>query len=173
MSAILSQDIKFLPGVGPRKAVILNQELKIFTLGDLIYYFPFKYVDRTKFYSIREINTTLPYIQVKGRITGMEIIGVGRNQRLVAYLTDGTGILELIWFQGIKFITQTIKIGIEYIVFGKPGEFNGQFSIVHPELDENVPDPSGRVTTSMVTPFCLSTALFTTTLQTSTKKKAR
>ncbi len=144
MSAILSQDIKFLPGVGPRKAVILNQELKIFTLGDLIYYFPFKYVDRTKFYSIREINTTLPYIQVKGRITGMEIIGVGRNQRLVAYLTDGTGILELIWFQGIKFITQTIKIGIEYIVFGKPGEFNGQFSIVHPELDENVPDPSKK-----------------------------
>lgn len=144
MSAILSQDIKFLPGVGPRKAVILNQELKVFTLGDLIYYFPFKYVDRTKFYAIREINTTLPFIQVKGRITGSELIGVGRNQRLVAYLTDGTGILELIWFQGIKFITQTIKNGVEYIVFGKPGEFNGQFSIVHPELDENVADPSKK-----------------------------
>ena len=144
MSGILSQDIKFLPGVGPRKAVILNQELKVFTLGDLIYYFPFKYIDRTKFYAIREINTTLPFIQVKGRITGSELIGVGRNQRLVAYLTDGTGILELIWFHGIKFITQTLKNGVEYIVFGKPGEFNGQYSIVHPELDENVPDPSKK-----------------------------
>jgi len=144
MSGILSQDIKFLPGVGPRKAVILNQELKIFTIGDLIYYFPFKYVDRTKFYTIREIDSTLPYIQVKGRITGMEIVGAGRNQRLVAYLTDGTGILELIWFQGIKFVTQTMKPGIEYIVFGKPTEFNSQFSIIHPELDENSPDSSKK-----------------------------
>ena len=144
MSGILSQDIKFLPGVGPRKAVLLNQELKVFTLGDLIYYFPFKYVDRTKFYSIREIDTSLPYIQVRGRITGSELIGVGRNQRLVAYLTDGNGILELIWFQGIKFITQNIKLNVEYIVFGKPGEFNGQFSIVHPELDENNGDLSKK-----------------------------
>ena len=140
MSGILAQDIKFLPGVGPRKAVILNQELKVFTIGDLIYYFPFKYVDRTQFYTIREINSTLPYIQVKGKITGMETVGAGRNQRLVAYLTDGTGILELIWFQGIEFVLQTMKLGIEYIVFGKPTEFNNQFSIVHPELDENAPD---------------------------------
>ena len=136
MAGILSQDIKFLPGVGPRKSVILNQELKIFTVGDLIGYFPFKYVDRTKFYTIREINSNLPYIQVKGRITGMEMVGAGKNQRLVAYLTDGTGLLELIWFQGIKFVTQTVKTGVEYIVFGKPTEFNNQFSIVHPELDE-------------------------------------
>ncbi len=137
MSGILSQDIKFLPGVGPRKSIILNQELKIFTLGDLIYYFPYKYVDRTKFYTIREINSTLPYIQIKGRITGSEVTGVGRNQRLIAYFSDGTGILELIWFQGIRYVTQTIKTGIEYIAFGKPTEFNNQFSIVHPELDEN------------------------------------
>ena len=140
MSGILSQDIKFLSGVGPQKAIILNQELKIFTIGDLIYYFPYKYVDRTKFYAIREIDSSLPFIQVKGRITGMETVGAGRNQRLVAYLTDGTGILELIWFQGIKFVNQTVKPGIEYIVFGKPTEFNNQFSIVHPELDENAPD---------------------------------
>ena len=144
MAGILSQDIKFLPGVGPRKAVIFNQELKVFTVGDLIYYFPFKYVDRTKFYAIREINTALLYIQVRGRITGMELVGTGRNQRLVAYLTDGTGILELIWFQGIKFVSQTVKAGIEYIVFGKPSEFNNQFSIVHPELDEEAPDSSKR-----------------------------
>jgi len=136
MSGILSQDIKFLAGVGPRKSLLLNQELKVFTVGDLIYYFPFKYVDRTKFYTIKEINSSLPYIQVKGRITGMEMVGTGRNQRLVAYLTDGTGLLELIWFQGIKFVKQTLKTTVEYIVFGKPAEFNGQFSIVHPELDE-------------------------------------
>ncbi|NEW80857.1 MAG: ATP-dependent DNA helicase RecG [Mariniphaga sp.] len=137
MSGILSQDIKFLTGVGPRKSVILNQELKVFTIGDLIYYFPYKYVDRTKFYTIREINSSLPHIQVKGRITGMEMAGTGRNERLVAYLTDGTGILELIWFQGIKFVKPTLKTTVEYIVFGKPAEFNGQFSIVHPEMDEN------------------------------------
>ena len=137
MSGILSQEIKFLPGVGPRKALILNQELKVFTLADLIYCFPYKYVDRTKFYLIKEISSDLPYIQVKGRITGMELLGVGRNQRLVAYFTDGTGILELIWFQGIKFVSQTVKAGIEYIVFGKPTAYNSQFSIVHPEIDES------------------------------------
>lgn len=144
MSGILLQDIKFLTGVGPRKSVILNQELKVFTVGDLIYYFPYKYVDRTKFYTIREINSSLPYIQVKGRITGMEMVGTGRNQRLVAYLTDGTGLLELIWFQGIKFVKQTLKTTVEYIVFGKPAEFNGQFSIVHPELDENKPESAKK-----------------------------
>ncbi len=142
MSGILAQDIKFLQGVGPRKSVILNQELKVFTIGDLIYYFPYKYVDRTKFYTIREINSSLPYIQVKGKITGMELVGTGRNQRLVAYLTDGTGLLELIWFQGIKFAKQTLKTTVEYIVFGKPSEFNGQFSIVHPEMDEKPAETS-------------------------------
>lgn len=136
MSGILSQDIKFLSGVGPRKAVLLNQELKVFTVGDLIWYFPFKYVDRTKFYTVREIDGSLPYIQVKGRVTGMETVGTGQSQRLVAYLTDGTGLLELIWFQGIKFAKQTIKTNVEYIVFGKPSEFNGQYSVVHPEMDE-------------------------------------
>jgi ATP-dependent DNA helicase RecG len=142
MSGILAQDIKFLQGVGPKKSVILNQELKVFTIGDLIYYFPYKYVDRTKFYTIREINSSLPYIQVKGKITGMELVGTGRNQRLVAYLTDGTGLLELIWFQGIKFAKQTLKTTVEYIVFGKPSEFNGQFSIVHPEMDEKPAETS-------------------------------
>jgi len=140
MSGILSQDVKFLTGVGPRKSVILNQELKVFTIGDLIYYFPYKYVDRTKFYTIGEIDSSLPHIQVKGRITGMEMVGTGRNERLVAYLTDGTGLLELIWFQGIKFVKPTLKTTVEYIVFGKPAEFNGQFSIVHPEMDESKPE---------------------------------
>ena len=140
MQSILEQDIKFLPGVGPKKALLLNQELKVFNVGDLIHYFPYKYVDRTRFYTIKEIDSILPYIQVKGRITGMELLGVGRSQRLVAYLTDGTGVIELIWFQGIRFARQTLKTNVEYIVFGKPSEFNGQFNIVHPEMDEKPPD---------------------------------
>lgn len=140
MPGILEQDIKFLPGVGPRKALLLNQELKVFTIGDLIYYFPYKYVDRTKFYTIREIDSNLPFIQVRGRIIGSEIVGVGRNQRLVAYFTDGTGLLELIWFQGIKFMKSSLKTTVDYIVFGKPTEFNGQYNIVHPEMDEKLPE---------------------------------
>src|SRR5690348_366654 len=125
MPSILEQDIKFLPGVGPKKAQLLNQEIKVFNLGDLISYFPYKYVDRTKFYTIREIDTTMPYIQVKGRITGIDQMGIGKAQRLVAYFTDGTGILELLWFQGIKFAKQTLRLNTEYTVFGKPSEFNG------------------------------------------------
>ncbi len=140
MHGIIEQEIKFLPGVGPKKAAILNQELKIATLGDLIYYFPFKYVDRTKFYTIREINSSLPNIQVKGKITGTEMVGEGRKQRLVAYFTDGTGVVELVWFQGIKFVKQTIKQNFEYIAFGKPTEFNGTIKIIHPELDETKPE---------------------------------
>ena len=135
MPSILEQDVKFLPGVGPKKAQLLNQELKVFNLGDLISYYPYKYVDRTKFYTIREIDTTMPYIQVKGRITGIDLIGIGKAQRLVAFFTDGTGILELIWFQGIRFARQTLKLNTEYTVFGKPAEFNGQYSIIHPEMD--------------------------------------
>lgn len=137
MPSIVDQDIKFLPGVGPRKAQLLNQELKVFTVGELLNCFPYKYVDRTKFYTVREINTTMPYIQVKGKITGMDLMGVGKAQRLVAFFTDGTGILELIWFQGIRFARQTLKLNTEYLVFGKPAEFNGQYSIVHPELDSH------------------------------------
>lgn len=136
MPEFLDQDIKFLPGVGPRRASLLNSELKIFTFRDLLYYFPFKYVDRTRFYNIREIDTKLPYIQVKGRITGSEVVGEGRSQRLVAYFTDGTGVLELVWFKAIKYVRTSLSTTKQYIVFGKPTEFNGQYNIVHPELEE-------------------------------------
>jgi ATP-dependent DNA helicase RecG len=136
MPESLDQDIKFLPGVGPKRANLLNSELKVNTYRDLLYYFPYKYVDRTRFYSIREINSKLPYIQVKGRITGTKTIGEGRRQRLVAFFTDGTGILELIWFKGIKYVKSGLKTNVEYIVFGKATEFNGQYNIVHPELEE-------------------------------------
>ncbi|RXQ96111.1 ATP-dependent DNA helicase RecG [Ancylomarina salipaludis] len=140
MSELAGQDIKFLPGVGPKKALLLKQELSVHSYEDLLYHFPFKYIDRTKFYAISEIHSKLPYIQVKGRITDIQTIGEKRQQRLVANFTDGQGIIELVWFKGIKFVKPNLKIGVEYIVFGKPNEFNHRINVVHPELEEAKPN---------------------------------
>ena len=112
MTSILEQEIKFLPGVGPKKAAILTQELKITTVAELLYYFPYKYIDRTKFYKIREINETLPFIQIQGMITALDTIGEGRAQRLVASFYDGERQMELVWFRGIKFVKGTLKKNI-------------------------------------------------------------
>ncbi len=136
MSGILEQEIKFLPGIGPRRAAILNQELKISTVAELIYYFPYKYIDRTKFYKIREINETLPFIQIQGKITTIETLGEGRAQRMVGNFYDGENSMELVWFRGIKFVRSTLKTNFPYIVFGKPTEFNGKWKLVHPEIEE-------------------------------------
>ncbi len=137
MQELLETDIKFLQGVGPKRAEILNKELNITTFRDLLYYFPYRYIDRTRFYHIRDINGDLPYIQIKGKITGYEMIGVKRGQkRLVARFTDGTGTLELIWFKGHKWIQETFVAGKEYIVFGKPSLYNRRVNLVHPEIDE-------------------------------------
>ncbi len=133
---MLEQEIKFLPGVGPKRAAILTQELKINTVAELLYYFPYKYIDRTKFYKIREINETLPFIQVKGVITAIETIGEGRAQRMVANFYDGESQMELVWFRGIKFVKSTLQKNCPYIIFGKPTEFNGKFKLVHPEIEE-------------------------------------
>ena len=135
---MLEQEIKFLPGVGPKRAAILTQELKITTVAELIYYFPYKYIDRTKFYKIREINETLPFIQIKGVITSLETIGEGRSQRMVANFYDGENHMELVWFRGIKFVKATLKMNFPYVIFGKPTEFNGKWKLVHPELEEVV-----------------------------------
>jgi len=136
MSELAGQDIKFLPGVGPKKALLLKQELSVHSYEDLLYHFPYKYIDRTKFYTTTEIHSKLPYIQVKGRITDMQTVGEKRQQRLVANFTDGHGIIELVWFKGIKFVKSNIKANTEYIVFGKPAEFNHRINVVHPELEE-------------------------------------
>jgi len=136
MSELAGQDIKFLPGVGPKKALLLRQELSVHSYEDLLYHFPYKYIDRTKFYTTNEVHSKLPYIQIKGRITDMQTIGEKRQQRLVANFTDGHGIIELVWFKGIKFVKSSIKTGTEYIVFGKPAEFNHKINVVHPELEE-------------------------------------
>jgi ATP-dependent DNA helicase RecG len=135
MSEFLDQDIKFLPGVGPQRAEMLKKELKIFTFNDLLYYFPYKYIDRTKFYRISEITGNMPYIQLKGSIIRFETTGEGVRQRLIAQFRDESGVMELLWFQGVKWVKENVKAGVEYIVFGKPSIFNGKVNIVHPELE--------------------------------------
>ena len=136
MSDLAMQNINYLPGVGPKKAEILKQELKIASYEDLLFYFPYKYVDRSKFYEIREVNAKLPYIQVRGRFASLSTQGTGRQSRMTATFSDGTGILELVWFKGHKYVKESINSEAEYIVFGKPSAFNGKINIVHPELEK-------------------------------------
>ncbi|HYX08804.1 MAG TPA: ATP-dependent DNA helicase RecG [Bacteroidales bacterium] len=148
MTELLEQDIKFLSGVGPKRAELLAKELGIYTYRDLLYFFPYKYIDRTKFYSIKEIHPELPYIQVKGKITSFALAGNRGKQRLTATFTDGTGIIELIWFKGLKWIRQTYKTGIEYTIFGKPSLFNRTINIIHPEIEESASENS-RINASL------------------------
>lgn len=136
MFDLASRDIKYLSGVGPQRAAILNKELAIYSLHDLLYYFPYKYVDRSRIYLIREIDGTMPYIQLKGEILGIETVGEGRNRRLVAHFSDGTGLVDLVWFQGIKYVLTKYKLHKEYLVFGKPSAFNGRINIAHPDIDD-------------------------------------
>lgn len=150
MSEILDQDIKFLPGVGPQRAELLKKELEIFTFNDLLYYFPYKYIDRTKFYRISEITANMAYIQLKGQIVRFETTGEGARQRLIAYFRDESGVMELLWFQGIKWVKENIKPNVEYILFGKPSIFNGKVNMVHPELE---PAQNKQVTTGVFQAF--------------------
>lgn len=129
------QDIKYLPGVGPKKASLFAAELGIRSVEDLLRHFPYKYVDRSRFYYIHEINGNMPYIQVKGQILKFDKIGEGKNMRLSAIFTDGKDTIELVWFKGIKFILEKYKTGVTYVVFGKPAPFNGKYNIVHPEIE--------------------------------------
>lgn len=136
MIDLSKQDVKFLAGVGPQRAEVLNKELSIFSLRDLLYYFPYKYVDRSKVYQISELSGTMPYVQLKGVIKIFREVGEGRKKRLVANFTDGTGFIELVWFKGSKYIASSLKLNQEYLVFGKPTIFNGQFNIAHPDLED-------------------------------------
>ena len=135
MFDLTTRDIKYLQGVGPQRATILNKELNIFSLHDLLYYFPYKYVDRSRLYYIHEIDGNMPYIQLKGQILSFETMGEGRQRRLVAHFSDGTGVIDLVWFQGIKYLMGKYKAHEEYIVFGKPTVFNGRINIAHPDID--------------------------------------
>jgi ATP-dependent DNA helicase RecG len=140
-AATLDTTIEYLKGVGPKRAELLQKELRIFTYDDLLNYFPFRYIDRTRFYKINELDTELPYVQILGRITGKEQIGEKHKKRIVARLTDETGSIELVWFQSLKWVDENVSRGKVYIVFGKPTAFNGSFSISHPDL-ESYPRPA-------------------------------
>ena len=126
----------YLPGVGPNRKKLLNQELGIETFGDLLEYYPYKYVDRTKVYTVHELTGDMPFVQVVGHILSFETFEMGpHKERVVAHFSDGTGIMDLVWFNGGKYAMKTYKIGVDYLVFGKPGVFNNRIQVQHPDID--------------------------------------
>jgi ATP-dependent DNA helicase RecG len=136
MQQYLNQDIKFLPGVGPKRAELLLQELGISTFEDLLTHYPYRYVDRSTFYKISEATSDLPFIQIRGEIHAYTSIGKGRGKRLTADFRDETGRIELVWFKGAKWIPENYPVGKELVVFGRPSVFNRKLNIVHPELED-------------------------------------
>lgn len=128
-------NIKFLPGVGEKKAAILHEELNIESYEDLLYHIPFRYIDRSRIYAISEVNPQLPYIQIKARIRNLQLVGAGKSQRMVATAYDGSGELELVWFKGFKYLPSQLAADKEYLIFGQPSSFNRKINIVHPEID--------------------------------------
>ena len=131
----LATPIAYLKGVGPKRAEVLEKDLSIRSYADLLYYFPFRYVDKSQFYKVSEVHSDLPYIQIVGKIVQMEEVGAKRSKRLVAFIQDETGLLELVWFKGIKWVKSSIKSNTQYVVFGKPNLFNGKINIAHPEIE--------------------------------------
>ena len=131
---MLDRPIEYLKGIGPQRAEVLKKELNIFLYKDLLTYFPFRYVDRTKFHTISEASDEMPFIQLRGFLLKMELIGQKSTKRLVVLFKDNTGIIELVWFKSYNWVSKQLKLGAEYIVFGKPSLFNGKFNIPHPEI---------------------------------------
>lgn len=131
----LENPVEYLKGVGPAKAELLKKELNIQVFGDLLSYYPFRYIDKSKIYKISDIDSDAAYIQLKGKLISFQEIGVGRAKRLSGMLDDGSGRIELVWFQGVSWWKDKLKVGQEYIVFGKPGIFNGKYNITHPDVD--------------------------------------
>lgn len=129
------RDIKYLTGVGPMRAETLGKELDIHSLRDLLSYYPYKYVDRSRIYAINELDANMPFIQIKGQILSTETMGEGRGKRLVAHFSDGTGVVDLVWFQEIKFAQKSLKLFKPYIVFGRPTVFNQRIQVAHPEME--------------------------------------
>lgn len=141
--AILKQDIKYLPNVGPKKKTILADSIGINTYGDLLEYYPYKYVDRSRIYTVREMTGDMPYVQAVGRILSWDVYEMGpRKQRYVAHFSDGTGVMDLVWFNGGKYARQTYKTGEEYVIFGKPSAFGGRINIQDNSLIHQSPRPS-------------------------------
>ena len=137
MSSILVQDIQFLPSVGTKTKEILSKELSIRSYGDLLEYYPYKYVDRSKIFHISELTSDMPFVQLKGKILSYEEVDIGkRNKMLVAHFSDGYGVVDLVWFRSAQYIIKSYKVGTEYIVFGKPSAYNGRFRFAHPDIDD-------------------------------------
>jgi ATP-dependent DNA helicase RecG len=169
MSQLLDQEIKYLKGVGPKRAEMLGKELNIHTVGDLIYFFPYKYIDRSKIYTIREIDSNQTYLQLKGKISHFRMEGQRPRQRLVAVFTDGTGNIDLVWFQGLQWVTRNFQPGVEYIAFGRPSIYNNRISLAHPELEVPVKEeapfvvalqPQYSTTEKLKSSFITSRTLF-------------
>ena len=147
MHQYLQQDIQFLPGVGPKRADLLREELQINTFEDLITHYPYRYVDRSRFYRISEVTSDMPFIQIRGKINGYASIGKGRGKRLVADFRDETGRMQLVWFKGAKWIPENYPIGKELVVFGRPSVYNRKLNLVHPDLED--PDKKHAVSSSL------------------------
>ena len=148
------QDVKFLPGVGPKRAQLLADELQIRTFHDLLYTFPYKHIDRSRLYYIHELTADMPYVQVRGQILSFDTEGEGRKRRLVAHFTDGQGIIDLVWFNGIKYVMSVYKTRTDYIVFGRPSAFNGRINIAHPDVE---PADSLRLNAMGLQPYYTTT----------------
>lgn len=140
----LDSSIEYLKGVGPQRAETLKTELGIFTCRDLLFHFPFRYIDRTKFHRIREVHNDGETVQLRGTLRRLETLGEGKAKRLVATLRDETGIMDLVWFRGMQWLEKSLAVGKEYIVFGRVSEFNGRLNIPHPEMEEATPDNSQK-----------------------------
>ncbi len=135
MSTFLKTPIEYLKGVGPQRAELLQKEIGIFTFEDLLNYFPFRYVDRTKFQKVNELTGEMPYVQIKGVLSNLNVIGQQRQQRLTATFADETGSVELVWFKGVKWLKSALIPNKQYVLFGKPSVFNRKINFAHPELE--------------------------------------
>lgn len=136
MLDILNQDIQFLPGVGPRRKALLTKELGISTYKELLEYYPYKYVDRSRIYRINELSGDMPFVQIRARILSFETFEMGFHRtRLVAHVSDGTGVADIVWFSGAKYIITHYKLATDYIIFGRPTVFNGRYQFAHPDID--------------------------------------
>jgi len=157
MDKALQTPIEYLKGMGPSRAEVLKKELAIFNYEDLLRHFPYKYIDRTRFYKIKDIQPELPYVQVIARLTHKEVLGAKHTRRLVVQMQDDTGAMELVWFQGIKWIEKYLLTGKAYIVFGKPGMFNGKPQMAHPEIEQYSPEALKRKGNATLQPVYNST----------------
>jgi len=143
-NSILDTPIAFIKGVGPSRADVLKKDLGLFTFQDMLAHYPFRYIDRTKYFKINQITPDAQYIQIIGRVISKKVIGDKRAKRIVAVFKDETGIMELVWFQSLKWVDENIVVGTAYVAFGKPTLFNGTFSISHPEMELYQNKPQGR-----------------------------